>query len=64
MRPSPCPTPGCVRSYSSNVWTVPYEAGYEDRTPIGYVSQHGDVNKRITMTKTEGVTGVTGNTGW
>ncbi len=32
----------------------------ENLTPIGYVSQFGNVSKQVTMTKTEGTTGMTG----
>jgi hypothetical protein len=32
----------------------------QDVTRIGYVSQFGDVNKRVVMTRTEGTTGMTG----
>ena len=30
----------------------------------GYLSQFGDSSKKMTITKNEGITGVTGNTGW
>lgn len=36
----------------------------EDVNRIGYVSQFGNINKQIVMTKTEGITGMTGPYGW
>jgi hypothetical protein len=35
----------------------------QDITRIGYVSQFGNVNKRVIMTRTEGTTGMTGADG-
>ncbi len=40
------------------------QAGQENREAIGYTSLFSSVDKRLVMTKTEGTTGVTGNSGW
>ena len=45
-------------------FTVPYEAGYQDLTPIGWTSLFADAARRLVMTKTEGTCGVTGDGGW
>ena len=47
-------------------YTVPRDSAVPP-TPdnyAGYLSQFGDYSKRMTITKNEGITGVTGNTGW
>lgn len=47
-------------------YTVPRDSAVPP-TPenyAGYLSQFGSVSKRMTITKNEGITGVTGDTGW
>ena len=43
----------------TNRFTIAWNDG-EDTTNIGYVTQYGDLSKRVVMTKTEGVLGMTG----
>jgi hypothetical protein len=48
-------------SGGTNRFTIPWTDG-EDPTSIGYVTQFGDMSKRVVMTRTEGVLGMTGKT--
>ncbi|WIA35607.1 hypothetical protein OEZ86_004028 [Tetradesmus obliquus] len=52
-----------VRAAGGQQYTVGAFDG-QDVTRIGYVSQFGDVGKRVVMTRTEGTTGMTGKYGW
>ena len=45
-------------------FTLGADGSGEDLTPIGWVSHFGDAARRMTVTRTEGTTGVSGDGGW
>ena len=45
-------------------YTVPRDSAQTPGAIAGYLSQFGNSNKRMTVTVNEGITGVTGDTGW